>query len=138
MQDVGEDQFLVLLLMVQPQLDQPRQRRPLAIGTGGDEVLHRGIDVLAIGVDVGHRRTRQQAPLRPRMARAEGLVLRTVAGGHDFRDVFPLAADSFLVARGGQILLMDASGRSQLDQMTEYAEDEGCRRGHLLGYFGEA
>jgi ATP-dependent DNA helicase RecQ len=31
-----------------------------------------------------------------------------------------------------------AIARSQLDQMTEYAEDEGCRRGHLLGYFGEA
>ena len=27
--------------------------------------------------------------------------------------------------------------RSQLDQMTEYAEDENCRRAHLLGYFGE-
>jgi ATP-dependent DNA helicase RecQ len=31
-----------------------------------------------------------------------------------------------------------AIARAQLDQMTEYAEDEGCRRGHLLGYFGEA
>jgi ATP-dependent DNA helicase RecQ len=30
-----------------------------------------------------------------------------------------------------------AIARSQLDQMTGYAEDEGCRRGHLLGYFGE-
>jgi ATP-dependent DNA helicase RecQ len=30
-----------------------------------------------------------------------------------------------------------AIARSQLDRMTEYAEDEGCRRGHLLGYFGE-
>ena len=27
--------------------------------------------------------------------------------------------------------------RSQLDQMTEYAEDENCRRSHLLEYFGE-
>jgi ATP-dependent DNA helicase RecQ len=27
--------------------------------------------------------------------------------------------------------------RAQLDQMTEYAEDEHCRRSHLLGYFGE-
>ena len=26
---------------------------------------------------------------------------------------------------------------AQLDQMTEYAEDDGCRRAHLLGYFGE-
>jgi len=30
-----------------------------------------------------------------------------------------------------------AIARSQLDQMTEYAEDDGCRREHLLGYFGE-
>ncbi len=27
--------------------------------------------------------------------------------------------------------------RSQLDHMVEYAEDTGCRRGSLLGYFGE-
>ena len=27
--------------------------------------------------------------------------------------------------------------RAQLDQMTEYAEDDNCRRSHLLGYFGE-
>ncbi len=27
--------------------------------------------------------------------------------------------------------------KAQLDQMTEYAEDENCRRAHLLGYFGE-
>lgn len=27
--------------------------------------------------------------------------------------------------------------RSQLDHMVEYAEDTGCRRGALLGYFGE-
>ncbi len=30
-----------------------------------------------------------------------------------------------------------AIARAQLDQMTGYAEDDGCRRAHLLGYFGE-
>ncbi|OYV06845.1 MAG: DNA helicase RecQ [Verrucomicrobiales bacterium VVV1] len=30
-----------------------------------------------------------------------------------------------------------AVARAQLDQMTGYAEDDGCRRGHLLHYFGE-
>lgn len=31
-----------------------------------------------------------------------------------------------------------AIARAQLDQMTGYAEDEDCRRSHLLDYFGEA
>jgi ATP-dependent DNA helicase RecQ len=30
-----------------------------------------------------------------------------------------------------------AVARAQLDQMTGYAEEDGCRRGHLLQYFGE-
>ena len=36
--------------------------------------------------------------------------IRTLAGGHDCRDPYPLAGGRFLVARGRDILLMDAGG----------------------------
>ena len=74
-QDVGEDQFLVLLLVLQPQFEQRRRRGP-GVGAGiGDESTQGLIHVRAVGVHLGQPRPRQQAALRPRVARAERFVV---------------------------------------------------------------
>jgi len=72
-QQVGEDQLLVLLLVVQAQLDQ-------VAGRGGQpraqQVGHRLVDMLAVGAHLRQRRARQQAAARPLVARADGVVVR--------------------------------------------------------------
>jgi hypothetical protein len=73
MLDVGEDEFLVLLLVLQAQLDQ-------AQGFGReffacDRVVEALVDLGAIVEDLGERGPRQQAALRPWMHRAHALVV---------------------------------------------------------------
>ena len=69
-QDVGEHQFLMLLLVMQADLDDRHdlveRRRVGAL----DQPLHRRIDMGAIGGDLRDVRPRDQAALRPRVARA--------------------------------------------------------------------
>ena len=72
----GEHEFLVLLLMLQPELDQSAGfgRRPFP----GEESEHGLVDVMAIGEDLLQPRAREHAPLRPRVPEAEfaaGFVL---------------------------------------------------------------
>ena len=73
MQDVGEDQFLVLLFVVEAELDQCRERRVLRgiVATRA----HRVIDVRAICKHRLERRARQQAALRPGMLVADAVVV---------------------------------------------------------------
>ena len=71
MQDVGQQQLLVLLLMLQAELDQ---RRDLGRGLG-QQPRHRGIDMGAIGADRGAVGPRQHPPLRPGMPRPRRLVV---------------------------------------------------------------
>ncbi len=74
-QDVGEQQFLVLLLVMQADL----QDREHAHGIGhrhlGDQPFDRGIDVSAIAGDVGGIRPRDQPALRAGVARTGGNVI---------------------------------------------------------------
>ncbi len=72
-QQVGEDQLLVLLLVVQPQFDQ----RAGGVGdAAAQEVAHRVIDVRPVGEHLAQRRARQQATARPLVARADRVVVR--------------------------------------------------------------
>jgi len=75
MQHVGEDQFLVLLLVVQAERDQGLHGPPARFIAVADEVLHGRIHMRAIGMDLGQGRPGQQPALRPRMARAQGFVV---------------------------------------------------------------
>jgi len=59
----GEDQLLVLLLVVEAELE-PGERVGLE-RAGGERALHAIIDRIAVGVDAIERRTRQQAALGP-------------------------------------------------------------------------
>ena len=74
-QDVGEQQFLVLLLVMQADL-QDREHAP-GIGRRHlvDQPLDRRIDMGAIAGDVGGVRPRDQPALRARVARAGGDVI---------------------------------------------------------------
>ena len=70
-EDVGEEQLLVLLLVVDPELDQSqrfgRERRQRA--------LQRFVDVRAIGADLVERRAAQHAAPGPGVPRALALVI---------------------------------------------------------------
>ena len=74
-QDIHQDQFLMLLLVVQAEHDQRRSLGPDGCRRGGDEAFHRRVDMGAIGGNVGRRGARQHAALRPRMPVADGVVI---------------------------------------------------------------
>ena len=69
MLDVGEDQFLMLLLMMKPQRDHVMQR---GIGAG---LRHRAIHMGAIGINLIQAGTGQKPTMRPGMTRAQRLVI---------------------------------------------------------------
>ena len=63
MQDVGEHQFLVLLLVIEPDLHQRRQLAERVFARALEEFHHRRIDVAAIGGDFVGRGPGQMAAL---------------------------------------------------------------------------
>ena len=74
-QDVGEDQLLMLLLVIQTEFDQRRGDFPHGSVGSGDQRQHGDIDVLAQGMYLTQRGTGQQAALRPGMPRTQRLVV---------------------------------------------------------------
>ncbi len=79
MQNIGEQQFLVLLLVLKPDLDDRYQL--IEILRRLDEVRCRRIDMRAIGSDLSGSRPRDQAALRARLARPGGDIIRIVEKG---------------------------------------------------------
>ena len=75
-QNVGQQQLLMLLLVIEPDLDD--RNEPAEIARGFDQRRHRLVDMGAIGGDLGGARTRHQAALRPRLARPGGDVIGIV------------------------------------------------------------
>src|SRR5262249_49486565 len=70
--EIGENQFLMRLLMVQAQGHHRADRRVFRPEDAGNVLVHVG----TIAVDLGHGRSGQEAPLRPWPARPDGLVVR--------------------------------------------------------------
>src|ERR1700678_2887136 len=73
MQNVREEQLLVLLLVMAAQLHQLRDCRG---GVLSQQLLDARVDMLTIGQDCPERRSSQQPPARPGMARADRLIIR--------------------------------------------------------------
>ncbi len=69
-QDVGDQQFLMLLLVVQPDLDDRKHALCVRRRHLRNQALDRRIDMGAICSDILAVRTGDQATLRPRMPRA--------------------------------------------------------------------
>ena len=75
--DVGEDQLLMLLLVVQPEHDRrDRSGRDGAVTPGRHQAFHRGIDAAAVVLDLGERRARELSAARALHPRAHPFVVR--------------------------------------------------------------
>lgn len=71
MQDVRQQQFLVLLFMLQTQLHHVRQRGPLRAISPLQQGQHGGVHMCAVGLHIDQRGTGQQAALGARVARTQ-------------------------------------------------------------------
>ena len=73
--DVGDEQFLMLLLVVQTDGQPLRDHRPVLPGAIADESLHGLVDVSTVGVDLRHGGSREQPALRARPIAGLGLLV---------------------------------------------------------------
>ena len=76
MENIGEQQLLVLLLVMKPERDERERGLPHCCIGLFYEVLHGCIHMRAVGHDLAQTGARQQAAHRPRMTWPEGLVIR--------------------------------------------------------------
>ena len=136
MQDVGEHQLLVLLLVIEADLDEGRHARK-GLGVGAvDETQHRGVDMGAIVADLGDGGAGDQPALRPRMPRPGADIIGIVQEGET------LIEDRMLGRMRGQNELLEEPGgvgavpldgarvRHRLDDLVLARE----RRGAALGF----
>jgi len=75
MLDVHQQQFLVLLLVVEAQLDQGDNGR-VRPAIGLDQGVHRLVDPAPVVGDIGHARTADETPIGTGVPLAHGLVVR--------------------------------------------------------------
>ena len=75
-QNIGKQQFLMLLLVLQPDFDN--WPKLIKIPRGRDQVRHRVIDMRAIGRDLRSIRPRDQTALRPRLPGTGGDIIRII------------------------------------------------------------
>ena len=74
-QDVGQHQFLMLLLVVEADLDQRREAGEALLTGGLEELDHGGIDMPAIGGDLVRARAGQVAALMPGVPRTRADII---------------------------------------------------------------
>ena len=74
-QDIGQHQFLMLLLVVEADLDQRRELGEAPLAGGLEELDHGGIDMPAIGGDLVGARAGQVAALVPGVPRASADII---------------------------------------------------------------
>ena len=118
-QQVGQDQLLVLLLVVQAQLDQ---RADVVGHAAAQQVGHRVVDVRAVRQHLGQRRPRQQAAARPLMARADGVVVRVE------QEAEALVEAAVAAAVRGQDELLEEPGGVREVPLAGAGELRGLRR----------
>ena len=75
MLDVGKNQFLMLLLMIEAQINQRRYGGPRGVVRCLEEIGYRFIDVAPVSYHLGDGRPRYQASLGSGMARPERVVI---------------------------------------------------------------
>jgi len=73
--EIGQHEFLMLLLVVQPERHERREARPGRVVERRDQRPHGLVDMGPVGVDLGHRRAREQTALGAGVAAAHGLVI---------------------------------------------------------------
>jgi hypothetical protein len=73
--DIGDDQLLMLLFVMEPELHDCLERGD-ALGIGVEQRRHRLVDVGAIRIHLGDGRAREMAALGPRERMSDALVIR--------------------------------------------------------------
>ena len=135
MQDIGEHQFLMLLLVIEPDLDQRRQLLQRGFVGGLEEFDHRRIDMAAIGGDLVGARAGQMAALVAGVPRAGadivGIEQKGVVGMERLVARTMLAEQELLEEPGGvrAVPFRRARIRHRLDQLVLRRQ----RRGAPLG-----
>src|SRR5690348_16729323 len=75
MLDVHQDQFLMLLFVIEPQRQERRDLAPLIFSGACEQGLHSRINMRAVTRDLVDARPRQEPALRPWMTRARTFVI---------------------------------------------------------------
>ncbi len=134
MQNIGEQQFLVLLLVIEPDLDDRNEFGE--IGRGFDQLRHRAIDMRAISGDLGRARPRHQAALRPRGARAGRDVIRVVQIGEALIEraiIFDIGLEQKLLEKPGDVGAMPL-GRARIGHRLDDLIFRRQQSGAALGF----
>ena len=134
-QDVGQHQFLMLLLVIEADFDQRRERPQRVLAGLVEEFHHGGVDMPAVGGDLVGARTGQMAALVAGVARAGadivGIEQIGVIGVKRLVARAVLAEQELLEEPGGMgaVPFRRARVRHRLDQLVLGRQ----RRGAALG-----
>ena len=79
--DIGDQQFLMLLLMMETERDSKSEIRPLLICYAVDQQRHSFIDMMSITIDFLECRARKETALRAWMHGTRALIIRIEQDG---------------------------------------------------------
>ena len=110
MLEIHQDQFLMLLLMIAAQLEQPQRR--LVVVAALKKFGHRGVDIFAVARDVGDAGAGDQPAVGSRMSLADGLVVAVeqIAEGLVVHHVRRIVAQDELFEEPGHVRAMPLGG----------------------------